>query len=131
MADNVHKYGFRWASGQGSMPKAIEYHVADAYQAKADDTTTSVDLRIGDPVKLVNDGSVALANTTDLVFGIVVAVHRYYNSGLGAVRPGDRVPGAVTGGGLLERQTRVGVVPAKRGLWEIDVDDATTATTEA
>jgi hypothetical protein len=132
VADNVHKYGFRWYRGNGyPMPSPIEYAVADAYQATIDGGGTSVDLNIGDPVKYVSDGSVALANTTDLVFGIVVGVSNLWDSSLSLARPSDRVPGATTGGGILSRQTRVMVVPAKAGYWEIDVDDAVTATTEA
>jgi hypothetical protein len=132
MADNVHRYGFRWYGGQhNSCPKGREYPVADTYQATIDGGGTSVDLRIGDPVKLVSDGSVALANTTDIVFGIVVGVAGVWVSADSAMRPRDRVPGGTTGGGLLDRQTRVLVVPAKQGLWEIDVNDVVTATTEA
>lgn len=132
MADNTARYGFRWHKGnQNTCPKGMEFPVADAYQAKADDTTTNVDLNIGDPVKLVAGGTVALANTTDVVFGIIVGIARVYSSTLGVVAPINRVPGATTGGGLLDRQTRVLVVPAKAGVWEIDADDAVTATTEA
>lgn len=132
MADNQHKYGFRFHRGLwGHEPKPVEYAVADAYQATIDGGGTNVDLNIGDPVKMVSDGTVALANTTDLVLGIVIGVARIYESATGAVRPSDRVPGATTGGGLLDRQTKVLVVPAKSAEWEIDCDDAVTATTEA
>lgn len=132
MADNTAKYGFRFHRGISCHePKPVEYAVADAYQAAIDGGGTSVDLNIGDPVKMVNDGTVALANTTDLVLGIVVGVARIYESATGAVRPSDRVPGATTGGGLLDRQTKVLVVRAKDAEWEVDCDDAVTATTEA
>jgi len=131
MANNVHKYGFRWArSVNGNQdPPVIEFTVADAYQAKADDTTTSVDLNVGDPVKMVNTGTVALAVTTNDVFGIVTAVLPYWNGT--AMTPSNRLPGATTGGGILERKSRVLVTPVKAGYWECDVDDNSTATTEA
>lgn len=132
MADNVRKYGFRWYQGNhNTCPKPREFHVADAYQATIDGGGTNVDLNIGDPVKYVADGSVALANTTDVVYGIIVGIAQVYVSADGGVRPRDRVPGGTTGGGNLERQTRVLVVPARAGIWEVDVDDIVTATTEA
>lgn len=132
MANNTHKYGFRWArdfNGGRDCPAGIEYTVADSYQGQADDDATSVDLNIGDPVKMVSTGTVALAQSTEDVFGIIVGVLPYWNGT--AMTPTSRLPGATTGGGLLERKSRVLVVPVQEGLWECDVDENTTATTEA
>lgn len=133
MADNRFEYGFRWdvAANGKSCPQPIEMFVADAYQATGDGGSPNVDLNAGDPVKLVSDGSVALANTTEDVYGILVAVYRVFDSASGNVKPVNRVPGGTTGSGNLERQTRVGVVPASWGIWALQVDDKTTATTEA
>lgn len=132
MANNTHKYGFRWAQGiQGDMPRPLEYAVADSYQAQDDGSGFSVDLNVGDPVKLVSTGTVALANTTNAVFGIIVGIVGYYDSTVGAYVHSNKIPGASTGGGIEARLSRVLVVPAKSGLWEIDVDEASTATTEA
>jgi len=131
MANNTHKYGFRWARDNNGRdcPLGVEYTVADSYQGKADDTSTSVDLVVGDPVKMVNTGTVALAVTTNDVWGICVGIRPYWNGS--AMTPASRLPGATTGGGLLERKSRVLVVPVEEGWWEIDVDENTTATTEA
>lgn len=132
MADNAHRYGFRFYKGQFSdQPKGELYHVADAYQAQVDGAGASVDLNIGDPVKAVLDGSVALANTTDLVFGIVIGVHRIFEASTGVTRPADRVPGGTTGGGNIERSTLVEVVPARGIIWEIDVGGVAPGITEA
>ena len=133
MSSNVHKYGFRFhrsLTGRDN-PDPLEYTVADAYQATKDAGGTNVDLNIGDPVKLVNDGTVALANTTDLVYGIIVGVRQVYDSALGALKPFDRVPGGSTGGGLYERKTRVMVQPAKGVIWEIDANSAAQSTEAA
>jgi hypothetical protein len=131
VADNYHRYGFRFYKGQfGELPKGEIYHVADAYQAQVDGAGASVDLNIGDPVKMVADGSVALANTTDSVYGIIVAVHKIWESAMSATRPADRVPGGTTGGGVIDRTTQVEVVPARGIVWECDVNDNVTATTE-
>ena len=132
MADNAHRYGFRFYKGQfACVPKGELFHVADAYQAQVDGAGASVDLNIGDPVKMAADGSVQLANTTDPVYGIVLGVHRIYEPANGASRPADRVPGGTTGGGNIERSTLVEVVPARGIVWECDVNDNVSAITEA
>jgi hypothetical protein len=132
VADNQHRYGFRWHKGQyNCVPKGEVFHVADAYQAQVDGAGASVDLNIGDPVRMVTGGSVALANTAIPVYGIVVGVHRIFEPATGYTRPADRVPGGTTSGGNLDRATLVEVVPAKGVIWEIDVDDNVTHTTEA
>lgn len=131
MADNVKKYGFRWSiSGNGKpLPEPIEYVVADAYQATIDGGGTNVGLSIGDPVKQVSTGTVALANAGDAIFGIIVGFGPRWDGYL--MQPTNYLPGATTGGGINERLSRVYVVPASLGLWEVDCDDKTTATTEA
>lgn len=132
MANNVHKYGFRFYQGSSGRdrPTGLPMQVANAYQAKADDTTTSVDLNVGDPVKLVSDGSVALANATDVPYGIVTGILNVFNSADGANRPNNRVPGATTPGTTaIDRQTTVLVTPCEGVIWEVDVDDNTTQTT--
>lgn len=138
MADNTHYYGFRWSHAANSrpMPQPEERAVADAYQAQDDASGFNVNLNPGDPVKLVSDGTVALANTTDAIYGIMVAVSSrgVFDSTIGqggAMKPSRNLPGGTTGGGLLERQSRILVVPASAGVWEIDVNNNTSYTTEA
>lgn len=132
MADNRKVRGFVWstaANGGKSCPAPIEMAVADAYQGQLDGAGANVDLRPGDPVKLVSTGTVALANTTDAPYGIMVGVSRYFNGTV--IDPHAFLPGGATGGGIFERQSRVLVVPANAGTWSLQVDDKTTATTEA
>ena len=132
MADNMKRYGFRFYKGQfNALPKGELFHVADAYQGQSDAPATNVDLNIGDPVKMVNDGSVALATGADSVYGIIIAVHRIFEASTGVTRPADRVPGGTTGGGNIERSSLVEVVPAKGIIWEIDVSGTLPGTTEA
>lgn len=134
MADNMKRYGFRFYKGQyNALPKGELFHVSDGYQATGDSAGPSVDLNIGDPVKMSADtfGGVQLANTTDPVYGIIIAVHRIYEASTGTTRPADRVPGGTTGGGNLDRSTLVEVVPAKGIIWEVDVTGTLPGTTEA
>ena len=127
MADNRKRYGFRWsvsANGKGC-PQGIEYSIADNYQGQSDGAAANVGLSVGDPVKLAATGGVALANTTEVVFGIVVAICQYWDANQGFMVQGDYVPGAINYGGNLDKQTRVLVVPANWGLWEVDANAAT------
>lgn len=132
MADNLKVRGFVWseaANGGKSCPNPMPMAVADAYQGQLDGAGANVDLRPGDPVKLVSDGTVALANTTEAPYGIVVAISRYFNGQV--IDPTTFLPGGATGGGILERQSQVLVVPANAGTWSLQCDDNTEATTEA
>ena len=131
MANNVHKYGFRpvkpWKGTQ--TPEGLECAVADSYQATSDGAASNVDLNVGDPVLLVSTGTVGLATTTVDVWGIICAIKPYWNGS--AMTYGNRLPGGTTGGTLISRQSRVMVIPVEQYVWEIDVDENTTATTYA
>jgi hypothetical protein len=129
--DNVAIYGFRPYQGRYSADAPIvPKFVATTYQAAPG--AVNVDLNIGDPVIRVSDGSVAIAvaGATNPVYGIIVGVPRVWDAGLGAVRPSDRVPGG-TAWTSIDRQTQVLVRLAQGTLWEVDVDDAVSATTLA
>lgn len=132
MANNTHLYGFRWHSarnGGKEMPAPMRKHVATSQNDQSDGAAASVDLNIGDPVKLVSTGGVTLANTTDAVYGIIVGIAPYWNGT--AMTPGKKLPNQTNWGTVESRRSYVYVVPAKAGYWEIDVDEATTFTTEA
>ena len=131
MADNMAKYGFRWSMSANShpCPNPLRRTVADGYQAKADNTTSNVDLNIGDPVKAMADGTVALCNAGESVFGIIVGFEPYWNGSV--MQPTNRLPGATTGGGLFERKSAALVVPANSGYWEVDLNAVAPGGTEA
>lgn len=131
MADNTHYYGFRWARSNGKPCPSPEWKTVATGQDDQDDGSNSVDLNIGDPVKLLAAGGVGLAVAGDNVYGIIVAVAPHYDSSLGAMKPGNKLPNQTVWGTVEARRSMVGVVPASAGYWEIDVDDATTATTKA
>jgi hypothetical protein len=132
MANNTAKYGFRFVrsrSGGTNLPTPIEMAVADSYQATSDGAASNVDLNIGDPVLLVSTGTVGLATTTADVWGVIVGFKPYWNGT--AMTPTNRLPGGTTGGSNITRQSRVLVVPVENNIFEVDVDDNTTATTYA
>lgn len=129
--DNVSRYGFRWsiASNSHPVPNPLRKYVADGYQAKADNGTSNVDLNIGDPVKILADGTIALAITGEAVFGIIIGFEPFWNGS--AMTPTSRLPGGTSGGGLFERKSAALVVPARSGVWEADFIPATALATQA
>lgn len=133
MANNRALYGFRpvrsWPGGGTNIPTPIEMAVADAYQATSDGAASNVGLSIGDPVLKVSTGTVGLATTTVDVAYIIVGFKPYWNGSF--MTPTNYLPGATTGGGVIDRQSRALVIPVESCLWECDVDDNTTATTFA
>lgn len=129
--DNVAIYGLRPATGKYCCDEVtLQKFVASAYQAAPGGT--NVDLNVGDPVIRVSDGSVAIAvaGATNPIHGIVASVVRIWDAGLGAMRPSDKVPGATTWA-TIDRQTLITVYPVLGRYFEVDVDDAVTATTLA
>jgi len=105
-------------------------HVATA-QDDVDDSANSVNINIGDPVKKVSTGGVMVALTTEIVYGIVLGIETYYDAATGLMRSGPYYPNQTTWGTVEARRGYVLVAPAAQGVWEIDVDDKTTFTTEA
>lgn len=132
MANNKVRYGFRpflGSAGGVSYPKSVRKTVATGYQA-VDDNAVNVDLNKGDPVKLVNDGSVALALTGEACWGVVESVEPYWDGTV--MTPGTKLPGSTAWGTVEQRRSWVNVIPLEACQWEIDVDaTGTPATTFA
>jgi hypothetical protein len=127
--DNQALYGFRWVKSRtGSGTPAPEWvSVASAYQAAPGGV--NVDLNIGDPVKKVNDGTVALAAAGDAIFGIVCDVGPYWD-GTKKVRA-NRLPGGTTYGSVFDRESKVAIYLFADNIFAVVCDDASTATTQA
>jgi hypothetical protein len=133
MADNRHKYGFRFHStqGGGGRPACVEMLVASAYQGNVGGG--NVGISIGDPVDLLSTGFVELSNDTatrDTPFGVVMNIANAKVDINGKARPASYLPGA-TSYALEETTSKLIVAPFSNHIWELDVDDAVTATTLA
>lgn len=134
MANNTYNYGFRWHSqltGKSDRPQYLRCRLASAYDAAPGGV--HVNIRPGDVVKPVSDGSVALAVAGDTtILGVVSHVGPYYDSGLGEMVIADSIPyaqGAYSTN--LDRETQVFVIPALGNVFQCMADDASTATTRA
>lgn len=134
MANNVARYGFRYKGNLegGQAPRPIECTVATGYHGQV--SATDVDINIGDPVQFVSTGTVELAagaGSPSTLWGVVVSVNNVRGVGInGLHQPFNRVPAGTTWT-LEADRTKVGVIPFGRNIWEVDVDDNTTATTLA
>ncbi len=127
--NNASLYGFRWQRSRFGLSEITErMYVASGYQASP--SGVSVDLRPGDPVIKVSDGTVALAAAGNATYGIIAGIGQYFDGSV--MRPGGAsLPGGTTWGSVQERVSVVHVVPVAGHVFEIDCDDNTTATTEA
>lgn len=137
MADNRHYYGFRPYIGDPNggvcFPQTVRKWVATG-KDHTDDNAASMDLNIGDPVKLNSDGSVELAkgaSGTEVVWGVVAAFEYYWDGDF--MRPTNKLPNQHAWGTIEERRPWVHVIPARSCWWEIDLDGAAgaVATTKA
>ena len=138
MTDNLRSYpGFHWQRSLTghTPPSPIVCRVASGYSGSINGGST-IDINLGDPVRFVSTGTVAhaagneaAANAAEDIFGIVCNILPYWD---GTKRtPGFRLPAGTTYGSVLERQSLVEVIPVAGQIFEIGVDDITTATTEA
>ena len=135
--DNVKRYGFRWARGynRNSHPDVFEMPVASGALFTVSGFGTNLNLNVGDPVRILADGSVALAGgnenaaTSQAPWGVVMGMggQGYFNGARMTRSP--VLPSGVSYGTSLDRQSKVLVTPFSEGIWEIDVNDIVTATT--
>jgi hypothetical protein len=120
MADNRHKYGFRFYATQSGAqrPAAFEGIIASAY---AGDVGGSVGVSIGDPVVRLADGTYELAqdtNTSDRLYGVIVGIRGKVDAN-GKARPCSYLPSGTTYA-LEETTSKVMIVPFSNHIWEID-----------
>lgn len=138
MANRVD-YGFKWVranNGGKECPAPERWPVATGYQA-AVNGGTNVDLNVGDVVKRLGTGFLALAEGTeiatyptapgDISLGIIVGFDDFFDGTV--LQPTNVLPGGTAYGTNLDRQSHAYVVPAIAGVWQVDCDENTTATT--
>lgn len=132
---NPHHYGFRFArSFDGNeTPQTITKPIASAYAPNtgADGSGgTACNLNIGDPVQLLNNGTVRLAqpgqaadgtDIDDRVFGIVAGFPRVMIGG--APRPSSFYPSGTTYTGD-DQQTLCTIIPVHDNIFTICTDAA-------
>lgn len=136
MADNRKQYGFRWyrgLNGSKEMPAPERMIVATAASFDITGGASNVELGPGDVVRKLSTGGVGLcagAETTVVEpYGVVVGVGPYWDGSKMVWK--KTLPSDIAWGTNLERQSTVWVVPLAAGIWEVDCDDAVTATTKA
>jgi hypothetical protein len=106
--------------------------VATGYQAVDDAAAANCDLGIGDPVRKVSTGYFEMALDGETIWGIVVGIEQYYDgTRILAGGLGGKVPGGTAYGTVLDRETRILILPVADIWWSVHVDDKTTATTYA
>jgi len=138
MADNALKYGFRLVRMRGGFAHANSEEALIATGAAFNVTAgaQNASLRPGDPVVMLSTGTVGLAPGTEGtpgdIWGIVVGVKQYLDVARNAVTAlGNAVPSGLAYGTNLDLQTKVYVIPAEAGVWAVQVNNNTTATTKA
>ena len=130
MADNIQRYGFRYHGNRGYPSPVPEKYPVASNSTFQDTNSATVNLNVGDVVKKVNDGTVALAAATDAFFGIVINILPYYDSVAKVMTFGKSLPGPTPNWGTnYANQTFVEIVVVAGFIWEVDCNDNTTATT--
>jgi len=135
MADNPALYGFRYhhTINGGPRPTPIWHHVVTGQSFDVNGGQANAELTKGDVVRLNASGGVEQCDgdedTAESPYGVVVGVGPYWDGEV--MRPTKALPSDVNWGTILARRSMVAVVPVEGVVWEVDVDDATTATTRA
>lgn len=142
---NPHRYGFRFVRSLGGSdtPQIFTYPIATAYApTTVVGAGTACNLNIGDPVKLLEDGTIQLVQTAqdvsgadadsdDYAFGVIVGFPRVIVGGF--PRPGSFYTSgtAYTGGISSDNAPLAAVIPVHNNIFEIDADTAPTVATLA
>lgn len=137
MTDNAVKYGFRYVRSRTGGDQVIERAwVATSASFDVNSGASNCVLGKGDPIFQQSDGSATLClgnETTDSSTVLGIVQHFDYYDTVKGVRTklGPGVPSDLAWGTNLARQTYVYYTPVQTAVWAIQVDDATTFTTEA
>jgi hypothetical protein len=140
MTDNVACYGFRLHRSLVGEPLPVEEMiVATAQSFDVNGGAANVGLGPGDPVIKLAAGGVNLCDGTEGAggalspYGIVMGVGPYWDAADGVMRYSKTgvLPSDVAWGTVQARQSKVYVLRVDKAIWEVDVDDIVTATTEA
>jgi len=131
---NTHRYGIRFqrSISGADTPQIFTYPIATAYApVTIFGAGTSVNLNIGDPVRLLEDGTIALvqagqdlaganADSDDYAFGIIAGFPRVLVAGY--PRPGSfyQTGTTYTGGTGGDNAPLVAVIPVEGNIFEID-----------
>lgn len=125
---NVALGGFRWRKNRrgGANQEPREERMV------ASNNTTAI--FAGDPVKLVNDGTVVVAAAGDAVYGICMGATRYRNSS-GTIRGGNFLPAGTTYTGAPvmsnDQASVIQCCPVVGQIFEVDVNTGQASLTAA
>lgn len=129
--------GFRWVRSLtgGGPPSTLPLRVASGYTGVINGGG-NIDINVGDPVRMLATGyaahaagNEAAAGAAQDILGIVVGIAPYWDGQVMTI--GSRLPYGTTYAPIADRTSYILVWPAAGSVWEIDCDDAVTATTEA
>lgn len=138
MVDNRIQYGFRWsqaANGGRPCPSGIECFIDTGEAFSVNGGTSNVNLGPGDLVRRKASGGMEQADGTEgaggaePAYGVVIATRHYWDGTKMVIQP--TIPSNIAYGTKLTRQTKIIVVPAEAGRWEVDCDDTSIGATEA
>jgi len=124
-------------------PTTLRFPVSDDYQAATVvGGGTNVNLNVGDPVKLGEDGCVKLVQTgqdssgvntdsDDFIFGVIAGFESIVDA-TGKTRPGSFLAGATSHGGIASSTAPIAlVIPAAGNIFELDADAVLATPTKA
>lgn len=137
MVDNMLRYGFRaYTTLAGkAMPPTREITIATAQEFDVTGLVQNASLRAGDVITRLNTGTATFCagneTTPALPLGVVADVIQVLDTRTGQPGFSRVVPSAVAWGTNEQNRTRISYYPIESCVWEVDCDDAVTATTIA
>lgn len=109
---NLVRPGFKPLHGSTTRAP-VRGRIADDYDG--DLGGANKDVAVGDPVRLVNTGTFAIAAAGETVWGVVVGIEPHYDSTLGAMKYSNNLPNQTSYDTNLERESRILVLPVQGG----------------
>lgn len=139
MATNNHRYGLRWVRSLSGAeaPQVLKYPIATAYApVTIVGGGVSVNLNVGDPVRLLEDGTIALVqsgqdsagpntNSDDYIFGVIAGFAQTRSASGDTEQRSFHATGIAYTGGIGSDLAPVAlVIPVANNVFEIDADAA-------
>jgi hypothetical protein len=110
---NILRPGFHPIAMSDHPRAPVRMRVADDYDG--DLGGSNKDVCVGDPVRLANSGTVALAAAAETVWGVIVGIEPHYSTADGFMKYSNTLPNQTSYDTNLERESRVLVMPVQGG----------------
>lgn len=137
--NNVAMYGFRLHRGRHArgIPPSERMIVATGQTFPVNGGAATPSLHVGDVIRRTTTGGAVICDGTEggggtlAPYGVVAGIDWQWSAAESRMIKASKLASGIAWGTNLQRQSAIFVIPVEQAVWEVDVDENTTATTLA